>query len=87
MSWLALKFGGIGAKLLMIGGAIAAFFLWLASVKRGARKEGAEREKARIGAAWSEHEARTVNDAEQTRAAGPAAARAQLRRDAADGGA
>ena len=86
-AWLAAKFGGIGVKLALIGGAIAGFFLWLASVKRGARKEGAAQEQARIGAAWSEHETKVVQDVERGRTDGPAGARERLRRDAGGDGA
>lgn len=87
VAWLTSKLGALGAKIALgaaAAGTVAIIVLrWMASLRR----EGAQRERARIGDAWRQHEDRVVQDVERGRADGPAGARERLRDGAAGDGA
>lgn len=51
------------------------------------RREGAQRERARMEQTWRQHENRVVQDVERGRADGPAGARERLRNGATGDGA
>lgn len=78
-AWLAARLGTVGAKVAAAALAVGAFFLWLARVKASARKEGAQRERAKLGGAWKDHENQVVQKVDEVRAGGADAARQRMR--------